>query len=168
MVAHPFHIHDVQFFLIDRSGNTPPAEELGRKDVVLVPPFDSVMFITKFEDFADSITPFMYHCHILMHEDDGMMGQFVVMPPTSVGINEVENSNKFISIYPNPTNGIVNITTNGINELKIYNVLGELIYTETKIGTNELQINTSQWSKGIYTIQVNSKGNTINKKLIVN
>jgi hypothetical protein len=103
-----------------------------------------------------------------MHEDDGMMGQFVVMPPTSVGINEVENSNKFISIYPNPTNGIVNITTNGINELKIYNVLGELIYTETKIGTNELQINTSQWSKGIYTIQVNSKGNTINKKLIVN
>ena len=168
MVAHPFHIHDVQFYILDRDGNLPALQERGRKDVVLVNPNETVRFIAKFEDFADSLNPYMFHCHILMHEDDGMMGQFVVMPPTSVGINEVENSNKFIQIYPNPTNGIVNITTDGINELKIYNVLGELIYTEGKISNNELQINTSQWSKGIYTIQVYSKNQLINKKLIVN
>ncbi|MBL7936918.1 MAG: multicopper oxidase domain-containing protein [Bacteroidia bacterium] len=167
MVAHPFHIHDVQFFLIDRSGNIPPTEELGRKDVVLVPPFDSVMFITKFEDFADTITPFMYHCHILMHEDDGMMGQFVVKP-LSVGVNELKNNNNSFSIYPNPTNSIVNIDAKEMTSVSIFNTLGEMVYTQNKISTNSLQINTSQWSKGLYTVQVNSNNQSIAKKIIVN
>jgi bilirubin oxidase len=169
MVAHPFHIHDVQFFLIDRSGNLPGAEESGRKDVVLVPPGDSVLFITKFEDFADTLIPFMYHCHILMHEDDGMMGQFVITP-LSVGIKDIENKNDVLSIYPNPSNGIVNIDFKEIeiNSLTIYNSIGETIYNESKTGINQIQINTSKWSKGIYTIQVNSKIQLINKKLIIN
>jgi FtsP/CotA-like multicopper oxidase with cupredoxin domain len=34
----------------------------------------------RFEDDADPQTPDMYHCHILEHEDEGMMGQFVVLP----------------------------------------------------------------------------------------
>ena len=166
MVAHPFHIHDVQFFLIDRNGTTPPVEELGRKDVVLVPPFDSVMFITKFEDFADTTIPFMFHCHILMHEDDGMMGQFVVKP-LSVGINELNNNNSF-TIYPNPCNSLVNIDAKDMTSVSIFNTLGEMIYTQNKLSTNSLQINTSQWSKGIYTVQVNSNNQSITKKLIVN
>ncbi|MBK9026145.1 MAG: multicopper oxidase domain-containing protein [Saprospiraceae bacterium] len=32
----------------------------------------------KFEDYSDPAIPYMYHCHIPMHEDDGMMGQFLV------------------------------------------------------------------------------------------
>ncbi|NNF34673.1 MAG: multicopper oxidase domain-containing protein, partial [Saprospiraceae bacterium] len=53
-ISHPFHIHDVQFYILDINGNPPPANMLGRKDVVLVPPMHgSVRFITKFEDFAD-------------------------------------------------------------------------------------------------------------------
>jgi blue copper oxidase len=167
MVAHPFHIHDVQFFLIDRSGNVPSAEELGRKDVVLVPPFDSVMFITKFEDFADTTVPFMYHCHILMHEDDGMMGQFVVKP-LSVGVNELKNNNNSLTLYPNPTSNLVNIDAKEMTSISVFNTLGEIVYAQNKISTNSLQINTSQWSKGIYTVQVNSNNQSITKKLIVN
>jgi blue copper oxidase len=167
MVAHPFHIHDVQFFLIDRSGNVPSAEELGRKDVVLVPPFDSVMFITKFEDFADTTVPFMYHCHILMHEDDGMMGQFIVKP-LSVGVNELKNNNNSLTLYPNPTSNLVNIDAKEMTSISVFNTLGEIVYAQNKISTNSLQINTSQWSKGIYTVQVNSNNQSITKKLIVN
>lgn len=167
MVAHPFHIHDVQFYILDRDGNLPALHERGRKDVVLVNPNETVRFIAKFEDFADTLNPYMFHCHILMHEDDGMMGQFVIKPQT-VGVDELDNKNSLIHIYPNPTNGVVNITTEGINELKIYNVLGVNIYTENKMNADELQINTSQWIKGIYSIQINSKEKLINKKLIVN
>jgi bilirubin oxidase len=83
MVAHPFHIHDVQFYILDRDGNPVPPVERGRKDVVLVLPDETVRFITRFEDFSDSIVPYVYHCHILMHEDDGMMGQFLVTKGTS-------------------------------------------------------------------------------------
>ena len=42
--------------------------------------------ITKFEDYADDETPYMYHCHILFHEDFGMMGQFLVLDTTPVAI----------------------------------------------------------------------------------
>ncbi|KAA3653021.1 MAG: bilirubin oxidase [Calditrichaeota bacterium] len=63
-IAHPFHIHDVQFFILDRNGRLPIAAEQGRKDVVLIHPMETVRFITKFADFADDPVPYMYHCHM--------------------------------------------------------------------------------------------------------
>ncbi|MCT2585576.1 multicopper oxidase domain-containing protein [Actinophytocola gossypii] len=33
----------------------------------------------RFGDHTDPNTPYMYHCHMLQHEDDGMMGQLVVL-----------------------------------------------------------------------------------------
>lgn len=78
MMPHPFHMHDVQFQILDRDGSKPPANEQGRKDIVLVQPGEVVRIIMRFEDYADN-APFMYHCHILEHEDAGMMGQFVVV-----------------------------------------------------------------------------------------
>ena len=35
--------------------------------------------IARFEDHADPKTPYMFHCHVLRHEDQGMMGQFVLV-----------------------------------------------------------------------------------------
>ena len=46
--------------------------------MVLVRPFERVRIVKRFLDYADSVTPYMFHCHILEHEDVGMMGQFVV------------------------------------------------------------------------------------------
>lgn len=77
--AHPFHIHDVQFNILTRNGQAPKAEEAGWKDVVLVRSRETVRFIARFDDFADSTAPYMFHCHIALHEDEGMMGQFVVI-----------------------------------------------------------------------------------------
>ncbi|HIM57870.1 MAG TPA: copper oxidase [Gammaproteobacteria bacterium] len=78
MHAHPFHIHNVQFKVISREGGI-KGHELGYKDVVLVHPDETVEVIMKFPNFSDANTPYMYHCHILEHEDRGMMGQFVVV-----------------------------------------------------------------------------------------
>ncbi len=77
-IAHPFHIHDIQFYVLDRDGVPPPASERGRKDVILVKSQERVRVITKFEDFGGEQVPYMYHCHMLIHEDGGMMGQFQV------------------------------------------------------------------------------------------
>ena len=79
-MAHPFHIHDIQFQILDRDEKAPSAGEAGWKDTVLVFPGQTVRVISRFEDFADPDIPYMYHCHILEHEDSGMMGQFVVIP----------------------------------------------------------------------------------------
>lgn len=75
---HPFHIHGVQFQIIDRRGKPPAAYELGWKDTVLVSNAEIVHVIMRFPEFSDPHTPYMYHCHILEHEDMGMMGQFIV------------------------------------------------------------------------------------------
>lgn len=170
MVAHPFHIHDVQFYLFDRNGSTPPAEELGRKDVVLVPPGDSVMFITKFEDFADTIIPFMYHCHILMHEDAGMMGQFVVKPNIT-GVNEFSLNDNTITVYPNPAKNQINISIkDGVTEapvrVSIYDILGKVIYNEY-CSKNKTTINSSDWASGLYTIRLEQNEKSIYKKIII-
>ena len=79
MMAHPFHIHNAQFRVIDRNGRTPPPLETGYKDTVIVDPREQVRLLLRFEENTDPDLPYMYHCHILEHEDAGMMGQFVVV-----------------------------------------------------------------------------------------
>ena len=76
--AHPFHIHGDSFQILSRDGVAPPENEQGWKDVVLTRPFETVRIIKRFHDYADPDLPYMYHCHILEHEDVGMMGQWVV------------------------------------------------------------------------------------------
>lgn len=168
MVAHPFHIHDVQFYLLDRNGMLPNDGERGRKDVVLVPPGDSVTFITRFTDFADSLMPYMYHCHILMHEDDGMMGQFVVMP-TSVGLEEASNKYTNVSVYPNPAQNAISVavpeTVVGY-ELIVKNTLGQTVYT-IRGNKEKLLINTSNWLRGMYYVEIVSSDFHQTNKIIL-
>lgn len=76
---HPFHVHLVQFQVLDRNGSPPSAPESGWKDTVLVHPGDRVRIIMRFTRYSDPQTPYMYHCHIMEHEDRGMMGQFLVV-----------------------------------------------------------------------------------------
>ena len=79
MMMHPFHVHHGQFQILDRNGRPPHPEEMAYKDTVKVGPGETVRFIMRFADFSDPDTAYMYHCHILEHEDNGMMGQFVVV-----------------------------------------------------------------------------------------
>lgn len=72
--VHPFHAHGVQFQILSRNGNPPPANETGWKDTFIVYPGETVKAIARFKYEGT----FMYHCHILEHEDAGMMGQFDV------------------------------------------------------------------------------------------
>jgi blue copper oxidase len=72
-------VHNTQFRILSRDGNAPEPHEAGRKDTVLVNPGETVQILVKFEHYADPERPYMYHCHILEHEDSGMMGQFTVV-----------------------------------------------------------------------------------------
>ena len=76
MVAHPFHVHGVRFQVVSENGGPPRPENTGWKDTVLVP--GEAEILARFDQPASGETPFMFHCHILEHEDAGMMGQFTV------------------------------------------------------------------------------------------
>jgi blue copper oxidase len=102
MVGHPIHIHDIQFNVLDRNGLPPEPWESGWKDVVFVPSMGSARVITRFDDFADPDMPYMYHCHLLMHEDEGMMGQFLVVDPNAIAETDALDD---LQIWPNPSQG---------------------------------------------------------------
>jgi FtsP/CotA-like multicopper oxidase with cupredoxin domain len=78
---HSFHPHLVHFAVLDVDGQAPPPEMAGWKDTIYVPPDTTIRIIARFDDHADPTTPYMFHCHVLDHEDRGMMGQFVVVEP---------------------------------------------------------------------------------------
>lgn len=78
-MIHPFHIHKVHFQILERNGQPPLASERGLKDTVNVPAHGYVKVIAKFTGPGDPMIPYMFHCHILEHEDHGMMGQFIIV-----------------------------------------------------------------------------------------
>ena len=81
---HDFHIHQIHFQLVDWMGF--PVNEPFVRDTVSVPYYDpampkypSVRLRMDFRD-PDAVGTFVYHCHLLDHEDAGMMGSIRVEP----------------------------------------------------------------------------------------
>lgn len=72
---HPFHLHGFQFQVLDRNGVPVPYRSW--KDTMNVPKHESARFIVRLDDHPGK---WMYHCHILDHEDHGMMGVLEVTP----------------------------------------------------------------------------------------
>jgi FtsP/CotA-like multicopper oxidase with cupredoxin domain len=66
---HPFHLHGFQFQVLDRDGVPEPFPSW--KDTVNVARRQVVRFIVRYDDYPGR---WMFHCHILDHEDHGMMG----------------------------------------------------------------------------------------------
>jgi bilirubin oxidase len=150
-IAHPFHIHNVPFYILDINGTPPPAELSGRKDVVLVPGGQgTVRFITKFEDFANPDVPYMYHCHMLTHEDGGMMGQFIVYDPLNA---TEETSNTELKIFPNPASSLIHFESEKeVGEIIIYSIDGKSILT--KFVEPSKTIDVSDLMDGSYLIEL--------------
>lgn len=74
-MAHPFHTHGALFRVLSIEGEAPPPHLAGWKDTLLVR--DKAELLVAFNQRATRSHPFMYHCHILEHEDAGLMGQYV-------------------------------------------------------------------------------------------
>lgn len=79
--VHSFHVHQTQFQILEINGEPPPPEHSGWEDTVFVDEGDEIVIAARFDSYTnDASAPYMFHCHILDHEDLGMMGQFVVTP----------------------------------------------------------------------------------------
>jgi len=90
--AHPIHIHEVQFEVVNRevfdpeagtpgTVRLPEAGETGTKDTVIAYPGE----ITRVKALFDLPGLYVWHCHIVEHEDHEMMRPYAVgTPPTKV------------------------------------------------------------------------------------
>ena len=180
-IAHPFHIHDVQFTILEIDGQAPPLHMQGWKDVVLVPPQNgTAKFITKFEDFSDTSVPYMYHCHILTHEETGMMGQFIVIDTSSAGIEEFESLPTDFTLYnpfPNPFNPNtsirfdIHVDARNVSRIQIFDITGRLVDTLIEDilepGIHEIQWNGSNQPSGVYFVVLEIGNHAQTQKLIL-
>ena len=94
----------------------------------------------------------------------GSSDLWLVKLSTSTTTNITDLKPTGVSIYPNPTSGIFNISSSDkIDNIQIFNSLGAKI-----IETKNTQINISNYNKGVYVIKIKTKNTLITKKLILN
>jgi blue copper oxidase len=166
--GHSFHIHDVEFKIVSRSSGPVGAHESGWKDTYFLPVNESVTFVAKFEDYADEVHPFMYHCHFAPHEDGGMMGQFVVTDPASV--SDVKEPADFL-LFPNPVNNRLYVSfadpAARAYYVSITNATGRTIYMLPRPQLAD-GIDMSHFPAGVYFIKLTDEQTkkTVTKKFI--
>jgi len=111
----------------------------------------------------------MYHCHMLVHEDGGMMGQFLVVDSSNTNISNNLARENGIQIYPNPANeqDVFIKSENQISYYEIFNTSGLLI---KKQEFNNLVYNAKIETKflpaGVYILKINVDGIIFTDKLI--
>jgi len=84
-----------------------------------------------------------------------------------VGVNELSPSNS-INAFPNPTTGLLNIKLASDNNAtaKLFNINGEVVYTENVSNKTNTTINLSNFAKGIYTLQIVSNKGVATQKIV--
>ena len=174
---HPFHIHMVTFQILDRDGVAPPENERGWKDVVFVYPSEVVRLITKFETFADPTGEFMYHCHILDHEDRGMMGQFVVVDNSTDATEDTRprTGELLVRNYPNPFTDRTTIAYSmpSRSELKIevFDVLGQrvkMVFDGVREqGDYETIWKTGDAAGGVYFVRLTTPSQVVSHRVVL-
>ncbi|MFT6782159.1 MAG: blue copper oxidase, partial [Saprospiraceae bacterium] len=179
-VAHPWHIHDIHFWVtevIDGSGV--PLDKFahpelfnGPKDNVLVQPGWKLSYITTFSDFSTPVAAtnsYMYHCHILPHEDGGMMGTFVVWDG-STDVDEDELSTMSMQVQPNPAQDVVYLrgASAKTSTLRFINMNGQLM-KEMSLPSFDgaIQIEVNEFPEGMLIMDwTTDKGHAVSKVMI--
>ncbi len=83
-LTHFIHLHEESWRTVSRNGQPPPAWEAGHQDTWRLDPGDVVEVAAKVTDY---LGPFLIHCHMLDHEDHGMMATFNVVKPGSSALD---------------------------------------------------------------------------------
>lgn len=173
--SHPFHIHKVQFQVTEYHGkygagndsmdftfNNLPAELVGYKDVQLIREFAEMTFVARFDSFPSPLQPnmgYMYHCHILTHEDSSMMHQFVVVDSLDfyAAITSLPETEKLIA-YPNPAQNSISFQGDYQVEgmLRIYDLTGRFVREYAIDRLSETTINVTEIPRGLFVLEYTS------------
>ncbi len=215
--AHPIHLHLVAYQLINRQKFTaavttkpninhdgsestggilsniklkgqpkgPEPYELGWKDTGIMYPGEVTRIITTF----DRLGRYVWHCHILSHEDHEMMRPFEVVasPPLAKNQFDADESSKTVSElskldynldqnYPNPFNPTTNISysipSKSFVSISVHDILGKevarLVNEQKEPGVYNVEFNADKLTSGIYFYRIHA-GNFIqtNKMILL-
>lgn len=94
---------------------------------------------------------------------------------TTVSVNDINLDQASISVYPNPANNAAKVKLNVNNDMNVevlvYDMLGKLVdqvaSTQINSGLNEINLNTSKYTNGVYNVVVKSEGEQTTKRLVI-
>ncbi len=206
--AHPIHLHLVSFQIINRESfngavedktqyghngeeitgglltvnslggdaREPAENEKGWKDTAVMLPGEVTRVIARF----DRVGRYVWHCHILSHEDHEMMRPFYVSPKShpkqTADASKAASEFSLDQNYPNPFNPTTTIIfsipkDNNFTSLKIYNSLGEevgiLLDQVIPAGNHEVHFDASELSSGVYLYVLESGKFVESRKMIL-
>ncbi|MCK9480320.1 MAG: T9SS type A sorting domain-containing protein [Bacteroidia bacterium] len=114
--------------------------------------------------FSNSNEPYVAYA------DGANSGKATVMKfvNTPTGINELNEVNNTIAVYPNPASTITTIAGLAVGQsLQVMDVTGKLVY-QTVVKSSTLELELTNFENGVYIIQVEQNGAVAQKTLIVN
>jgi spore coat protein A len=198
--AHPVHLHLVAFQIIGRAPITfdenfgeegveldeitvggieePAANEKGWKDTFIVPPGYVGIIKAKF----DRPGRYVWHCHILSHEDHEMMRPFHVGPipaPAGLKSESVEdvsiNNLADFRLYPNPMSdqGFVEFTLEQPSDVRInlYDLDGRLVKMDEfgviQKGSHTITMPVGEIEEGLYILELNTGNNLYRERIVI-
>ena len=107
------------------------------------------------------VTAYRSYCESLPAWTAGETSDYVFIEVTSVCDDEMK-----AEIFPNPANSVLTIQAEGIQEVVVYNLLGQVVYTH-RGESNSLNVNTSSMVQGVYTVNVKTATGTISKRVAI-
>jgi len=159
----------------------PLPEEMGWKDTVKAYPGEITRIIAKYEVPPMTTLPaeYVYHCHILEHEENEMMRSFAVMPPLLKQASEEETRPTEFALdqnYPNPFNPETTIRfhlpEDAHVQVKVFDSIGrevaELANAQYAAGSHTVAFNAKNLASGVYHYKIKAgKYETVKKMMLV-
>lgn len=192
MDAHPIHLHLVKMQLIDRQrfkatvdpvtgaaskitmvgkAMLPPPEEQGWKDTWVMYPGEVTRVIATF----DRPGMYVWHCHIISHEDNEMMRPLLVgTPMLTYQQNAAALSSKInLKTFPNPfSNSFTvrfNLKSDSKVSIRVFDAIGNLVKVvfdgRKQAGPTQFEVGENNWSNGMYFCVIDIDGQRIVQKL---
>ncbi|MFM2207927.1 MAG: hypothetical protein RL213_1902 [Bacteroidota bacterium] len=191
--AHPVHLHSTAFQIINRQRFTatqdpttgaisnialsgpargPQPGEDGWKDTAPAYPGEVLRVLSKFELPGK----YVWHCHILSHEDNEMMRPLVIgsgFAGMRSGGSNPEQLNLFQNV-PNPFSDYTvidyRLTVSGEVNLKVYDMTGKLVETlvdeVAEAGDYSTMVKSDAWESGMYLYVLTSNGETVSRRMV--
>ncbi len=92
------------------------------------------------------------------------------VPTNTTGVDETNSEIPEINVYPNPTTGMFNVDFNKATNIRVYNMLGAVLFEEKieQVSAGTRTINLTNFANGLYFISVLNDGKSSNYKIISN
>ncbi len=128
---------------------------------------DGSIWSEYFDDIIDSSIAFnggtIYFC--VMPYFEGKTGTYLLNINVAIGTSVEENAEPIFNVYPNPTNSMVNVECDNVEEIRIYNTVGQEVIRKPTNGSKHIQIDLSRLTGGVYVLQAVGERQTMGRRI---